>query len=162
MSEVENEEAVADFSLADLTDLDVTDVAEIRFSSLPGGVYQFAVESASLDETTNRDNEKRFVAEVKFKVIEVKAVVKKGVDLESLVGKVHTEKYYIVPEKAQEGIGLIRGVITDMGGNSEGKLGEILEGIVGHEFSAKIVEQKDKDDPSRVYARLKLDPAKKK
>lgn len=153
-------ETVDNFSLADLADLDVSEVAEIRFSSLPAGVFVFSVESATLDEVMNRDDEKRFIAEFKFKVLEVKAVVKKGVVLEDLVGKQHTEKLYIVPSKAEEGIGLIRAFVNDMGVDNKGKLGEVVERTVGHEFTGKITERKDKDDPSRVYARLSLDQKK--
>ena len=92
-----------DFSLADLADLDVSEVQEIRFETLPAGLFGFKVINTDLNETTNRDQERRIVAEFKLEIVEVKAVVKRDVDKESLVGKQHTEKFYIVPEKAPEG-----------------------------------------------------------
>lgn len=154
------DDEMADFSLADLADLDVSDVQEIRFESIPAGVYGFKCVAAELTEGTNRDNEQRFIAEMKFEIVEVKAVVKKlpvGESVDKFLGKVQTEKFYIVPEKAPEGIGRIRAALTDMGLNSAGKLGEVVAAAVDHTFYAKITEQKDKDDPSRVYSRLVLD-----
>lgn len=151
----------AGFTLADLGDLDISDIEEIRYESLPAGAYGFKIVSATLDEKPNRDQEQRFIAEVKLEVVEVKAVIKKGVELESLIGKTHTEKFYIVPEKAAEGIGRVRANFTDMGIDSTGKFRDVLDRAVGHTFFAKIKEQKDKEDPSRVYARLVLEPAKK-
>lgn len=149
-----------EFSLADLADLDISEVEEIRFENLPQGAYVFEVESAELDEKPNRDNEQRFIAEFKLKVVEVKAVVKKGVDPDSLIGKRHTEKFYIVPEKAQEGIGRIRAALKDMGFNNEGKLREVLEATVGQQFAGKIAVRKNPQDPSQEFASLKLDPKK--
>lgn len=160
----------AEFSLADLADLDVTDVQEIRYESLPAGAYTFRVIKAELSETANKEtNEKQFVVEFGFEVVEVKAITERGVDKESLVGKKHTEKRYIVPgPKAMEGIGYLRAFVSDMGANSEGKLGGIpggepgmLDECVGTEFDAKITKRPDRIDKTISYARLRLDPPKK-
>jgi hypothetical protein len=155
------EDESMNFSLADIAELDVSEVAEIRFESLPAGIYVFKITSAALDETTNRDNEQRFVAKFGLEIVEVKAVTKKDIDRDSLLGKTHNETLYIVPEKAPEGIGRIRAFLADMGAPNEGKLKPIIEDSVGTIFTGKIVEQKDKDDKSKIYARLKLEPAKK-
>ena len=149
-----------DFSLADLADLDVTEIEEIRFENLPAGAYAFKVAAADLVEKPNRDQEQRFIAEFKMEVVEVKAVVKKGVDPESLIGKSHTEKVYIVPEKAQEGIGRVRAFIADLGCNNKGQLKAIIDGTVEHIFNGKIVERPNKDDPSSPFASLKLEKRK--
>lgn len=149
------------FSLADLADLDVSDVEEIRFESLPPGLYVFKVTDTTLDEKPNRDNEQRFIAEFKFEVVEVKAVTKKGVDPESLIGKKHTEKFYIVPEKAPEGIGRIRAFLSDIGLNSAGKLGEVVAASVEHIFPAKITERANRDDPSQKFAQMKVEAKKR-
>lgn len=148
-------------SLADLAGLDVSEIQEIRFETLPQGIYDFKVVSATLEEGTNRDDEKRFWAEFKFEVLEAKAIVDKNVDRESLAGKTHGEKLYIVPEKAEEGIGRIRAFISDLGCENGGALGPIVENTKDHVFTGKITHQKDKSDSSIVYARLKLDSQKK-
>ncbi len=151
---------MSDFSLADIAGLDVTEIQEIRFENLPMGVYDFKIVSAGLEEGTNRDDEKRFWAEFKFEVLECKACVDRNVDKDTLVGKTHSEKFYIVPEKAEEGIGRIRANIADMGCENVGALGDIVKNTEGHVFTGKIKHQPDKTDKSIVYSRLQLEPAK--
>lgn len=169
MSELDNEVEVDEFSLADLAELDASEIAEVRFESLPAGIYIFRGESAQFEDTTNKDDERRIVMIAKFEVVECRSCLERGVDKEELIGKKHTEKFYVVPEKAAEGLGLIRGWIADVGlpnegpfGGVEGKEPGIVDGIVGHEFQAKIVKQANKNDPSSPFSRLKLDPPKKR
>lgn len=156
----ENEE----FSLADLADLDVSDIAEIRFETLPQGVYELECIGAQLTEDTDKDNAKRFTAEFEIQILGVKAVLEAGVDKESLVGKKITEKQYINPgkpaEDVQKAIGRIRAFVSDAGMDSSGKLGAIVSNMKNHRFVGKIIHQKDKDDKSRVYAKVKLDAKK--
>lgn len=161
-------EGEQEFSLADLAQLDVSEIAEVRFEQLPAGTYSFRGESVSLEDTTNRDDERRIVATFKMEVTEVKSVLERGVDKDELVGKKHTEKQYIVPEKAPEGIGLIRAFLGDIGLPNAGPLGGvegcepgILDNFVGHEFSGKIIKQSRKGDPSTKDSRLRIDPPKK-
>lgn len=172
MSELDNEvigeEELEGFSLAALADLDASEIAEVRFESLPAGLYVFRGESAAFEDTANRDDERRVVLTVKLEVIEVKSVLERGVDKEDLLGKKHTEKFYVVPEKAAEGLGLIRAWIGDIGLNNEGKFGGvegsepgIVDNIPGHEFPGKIIKQARKGDPSTKDSRLRIDPPKK-
>ena len=158
-----------EFSLAELADLDVSDIAEVRFESLPAGLYVFRGTGAKLEDTRNAEGERRFVATFQMEVIECKTCLERGVDKEDLIGKKHTEKQYIVPEKAPEGIGLIRSFIGDIGLPNAGKLGGvegsetgIIDGFVGHEFTGKIIKQARKNDPSTKDSRLRIDPPKKK
>lgn len=153
-----------EFSLADLADLDVSEIDEVRFETLNQGTYEFEITEAGLNEGVDKENAKRFDATVTMRVIEVKAVLEAGVDKDSLVGKSHTEKFFINPGKpadeVQKAIGRIRAFVSDVGMDSTGKLGDIVSNLKGHRFRAKIVHQKDKDDKSIVYARLKLEPKK--
>jgi len=167
MSDIENNEEV-EFSLADLASLDAADIAEVRFESLPAGIYIFRGESASLEDTTNRDDERRIVMTVKLEVVECKSVMERGYEKDDLIGKKHTEKFYIVPAKAAEGLGLIRAFIGDIGLSNEGPFGGvegaepgIVDSIVGHEFTGKIVKQGRKGDPSTKDSRLRVDQKKK-
>lgn len=149
------------FSLADLADLEVSEVAEIRFENLPAGAYGFRVIEADLDEKENKDGDNRVMAVFKFEVVEVNAVIRKGVDREGLVGKTHTEKLFIVPDEGEkkvlEGIGRIRAFVWDLGCDNKGKLGDIVRGTVDHMFSAKIAERPNPNDRTQPYAQLKLD-----
>jgi hypothetical protein len=164
--EVETE--VEEFSLADLAQLDVSDIAEIRFESLPAGLYTFRGTEAKFEDTTNSNDERRLVLVMKMEVVECKTCVERGVDKEDLIGKKHTEKQYIVPEKAAEGIGLIRALLADIGLPNEGPLGGvegmepgIVDNFVGHEFAGKIIKQGRKGDPSTKDSRLRIEPPKK-
>jgi hypothetical protein len=154
-----------EFSLADLADLDVSEIEEIRFETLPQGVYEFEVVSAKLEEGANKEGEKRFWAIWEYKVVAVKSVLQAGVDKESLVGKKHGDKLWINPAKPQDevskAIGRIRSHVTDMGCDSAGKLGDIVKNTDGHIFTAKVRHQVDKDDKSVVYARTQLEAKKK-
>lgn len=163
------QEEEVEFSLADLAQLDASEIAEVRFESLPAGLYVFRGTEAKFEDTTNRDDERRLVLTMKMEVVEVKSVVERGVDKDELVGKKHVEKQYIVPEKAAEGIGLIRGFYADIGLPNAGALGGVegmpegfVDGFVGHEFTGKIIKQARKGDPSTKDARLRIDPPKKK
>ena len=158
-----------EFSLADIAELDAGAIAEVRFESLPAGLYTFRGTEAKLEDTTNRDDERRIVLTVKLEVTECKSVMERGYEKDDLIGKKHTEKFYVVPAKAAEGLGLIRAFIGDIGLPNEGPFGGvegvepgIVDNIVGHEFAGKIIKQARKNDPSQKDARLRLDPPKKK
>ena len=154
------EELNESFSLADLADLDVSDIEEVRFVSLPAGIYDFEVTNADFHEDT-KDGETRFKIEFALKIIEVKSIMESGKNPDDFVGKEHTERFFVKPtdeqEKVLKAIGRVRAFITDMGGDSEGKLGDIVRNQKGHTFTGKIVKQKDRNDPSVEYARLRLE-----
>ena len=152
----------SDFTLADLAGLDVSGIEEIRSEQLPAGAFIFRGKKAKLSEMENRNGEKRFVINLTMEVAEVQAVIDKNVDPASLMGKTHTEKFYIVPEDAANGIGRARAFLTDIGLNSAGPLGGmtdeggdpgVLDGFVDHLFPAKIVGRKANGE---TYAQLKL------
>lgn len=162
-NEVEDE-----FSLADIAGLDASEIAEVRFETLPAGVYVFRGVKAEFEDTTNRDEERRIVLKAQVEVVEVKSVIDREFKTEEkraeLVGKKHTEKFYVVPAKAGEGLGLIRAFIGDIGLPNEGDFGGvpgavypefgpdgttphpsageeivgIVDAFVDHEFTAKI------------------------
>ena len=152
------------FSLADLADIDVSDIEEIRFVAIPAGVYDFEITKADLAED-EKDGERRFKAEIEMKIVEAHAVLEPNVDRESLAGKLHTERYFIKPAAAQEevlkAIGRIRAFVSDVGMDSAGKLGDIVRNLKGHTFKAQLTKRKDKNDPSREYSSLKLEQRKK-
>lgn len=187
MEDIENDDGM-DFSLADIAGLDASEIAEVRFSTLPAGVYNFVGVSAHFEDTTNRDDERRLVLIVKVKVDEVKSVVDRNFKTEEqrldLVGKTHTEKFYVVPAKAAEGLGLIRAFIGDIGLPNEGAFGGhpgavypdtlpdgsphpsageeivgIVDGIVDHVFTARIKAGTFNGNPT---ANLQVDKPKKK
>lgn len=159
MSDIEND----GFSLADFADIDVSDISEVRYTSLPAGAYEFKMTEADLSED-EKDGERRFKAEFEMEIVEVKAVLEAGVDKESLIGKKHNERFFVKPsdeqDKVTKAIGRIRAFITDIGQDSKGKLGDIVRNSKDHVFVGKIIKQKDKNDRTREYARLQLEAKK--
>lgn len=157
MSELENAGA---FSLADLAELDATEIEEVRFENLPAGLFGFEVVEADMDEKDNKDGDNRIIATFKLKVISVESVMAKGVDADSLLGKSHTEKRYIVPDqgpaKVAEGVGQLKAFIHDMGCANQGKVIDIVKATVGHKFTAPIVERPNPNDKTSPFAQLKL------
>lgn len=165
VEEEDEEGLVGDFSLADLAGLDVSGVEEIRSERLPAMAGVFRGDKVELVDGENRDQERRFIAVVTFEVAEVQTIVEKGYAEADVLGKKHTERFYIVPEKAQEGIGRIRAFVADIGLDNKGALGGvegmpegILDRIVGHTFPAKITTRKVDGE---TYSRLKLPQRKK-
>ena len=159
MADADN--AAGEFSLANLMDLDISDIEEIRFEQVAQGIYDFIVKNPELSEGTNKDDERIFYFSAKLEVEEVVSVLDQGVDPESVVGKVHNHRQNIEPADAAMGIGRIRAFATDIGIDSSGTLGEVVERMKDHRFRAKIVHQADKTDPSIKYARLRFENAKK-
>ena len=107
-------------SLADIAGLDISEVAEVRMGTLPKGNYVLRVKSASLTEGTNRDNEQRFIIEQEFEVVECLSLIDPKEDKDAQIGRKIGQKQYIVPEKWEEGVGIYRGQVTDMGLDSTG------------------------------------------
>jgi hypothetical protein len=151
-------------SLADLADLNVDDIEEVRFIDLPAGIFGWEIKESELKEY-EKDGVRKFKAEIEMQIVEVKAVLDSSVDKEALVGKRHTERLIVDPtaeeEDVKKAIGRIRAFVADVGLPNTGSLGSIVSSLVGHQFHGKIVKQKDKDDKTREYARLRLDPAKR-
>lgn len=157
-----------EFSLADLAALDASDIAEVRFESLPAGIYTFRGLECKFTDGNNAEGERRIIATAKMEVTECKSCLEKGYDKDELVGKKHTEKMYVVPAKAAEGLGLIRAFIGDVGlpnagpfGGVDGSEPGILDAFEGHEFTGKIIKQARRGDPTVKDARLRIDPPKK-
>ncbi len=157
-------EETAGLSLADLADLNVDDIEEVRFVNLPAGVYGWEVKESELKEY-EKDGVRKFKAEIELEIVEVKAILDSAVDKDSLVGKRHTERMVVDPtaeeEDVKKAIGRIRAFVADIGLPNTGSLGAIVSSMVGHQFHGKIVKQKDRDDKTIEYARLRLDPAKR-
>jgi hypothetical protein len=95
----ENESEMAGFSLADLAGIDVSDIEEVRFSSLEPGAYGFEINEADLGED-EKDGNRRFFARFDMKVVEVKTILTPGIDKESQIGKAHAERFFIDPFQA--------------------------------------------------------------
>ena len=162
--DIEQNEEI-EFSLADIAQLDATDIAEVRFEALPAGVYTFRGTHAYLEDTVNRNDERRLVLHLKMEVTEVKAVTDRNYrtqeQRDELIGRTHSERQYIVPSEAIKGIGIIKSLYWDLGLPNTGNIGGVegsepgwIDGFVGHEFTCRIRTSKYNGNP---VANIQLD-----
>jgi len=118
-----------------------------------------------VEERMVKDNtETRYCPTIELKVIEVDAVTESGFDEKEMMGKTHTENWFINPadnESALKTIGYLKGFVKDIGCDNAGAMGGIegqpegfLDKAVTHRFKAKIIAKKDKDGETR--SRLQL------
>lgn len=164
-----------EFSLASLAGFDTSDIAEVRFENLPAMTAIFTGVDAKLEKTKNAQDETRFKLTLSSEVSEVKAVIDRDYKSDEkkaeLIGKKHKESFWIVPSKAEEGIGLIRAFFADIGLPNAGPIGAaedddgnpiegFADGFIGHSYTANIVRVPRKDDPSTKDSRLRLPPKK--
>lgn len=155
------------FSLADLADIDLEGIEEVRFEDFPKGVYEFEVSTADLASDA-KDGEPRYKIEFTLKVLEMLSSIEPGVDLEKWKDKTHTERFFVYPKRPEEdaakAIGRVKAFLIDMGLDlvkdeaGKTKLGDSVRNAKGHSFRARIERQQDRNDPNRSYARLRLEP----
>ena len=153
----------AAFSLADLAEIDLEGIEEVRYENMPKGVYEFEVTKADL-VSDSKDGEVRYKCEVELTVVEMLSAIEPGTNLEAQAGKKHTERFFIYPKRTQEeaakAIGRIKAFIGDIGADTNGKLGDIVKDAKGTQFRGRMEHKPDRNDPSTVYARLRLEKKK--
>lgn len=140
-------------SLADLAGIDMADVAEVRGSTFPAGGFQFMVEEAKLAVIGQGDKQKAGI-QFKFVCRDVISLIDASKDAESIIGKFHVETCFLTDPT--EGLGHAKAFMADSGYKAAGKLGEILNGFVGHEFRCRITNNADKNDKDIIYANIGL------
>lgn len=156
-------------TLASIAGLDVSEVEEIRASRIGAGLYTFEVTKGFVEERMVKDNtELRYCPTIELKVIEVDAVTETGFDAAEMMGKTHSENWFINPsdnEAALKTIGYLKGFVKDIGCDNAGAMGGIegqppgfLDKAVTHRFKAKMIAKKDRDGEMR--SRLQLIKAK--
>lgn len=149
-------------TLAMFADLDLEQFNEIRSEVLPMGLFGWSVSAFDFDpDDEDGDGNARAKASFTLEVVETQQLLKpEGIDIPSLTGRKHTENFYIKADDVPAGVGRIRAFLSDIGVASTGKFIAACEAAVEHKFVAGITHQRDRNDKSRFYARLKLAPAK--
>lgn len=158
-----------DFSLAELGGVDMSEIAEVSFEGLPGGMWLLRGTEGKLEKVDNAKAEKRGKIGLQYEVVEVKTITERGAVPEGstpedeFVGKKYRENFWIVPEKPEEGLGMAVkffrsiGIETDqkkLGGCVDEETGEPIIGIIdefadGFEFVAKTHRKPRKGDASQ-------------
>ena len=154
-----------EISLSDLLGANLLDVVEVRFENLPIGAYQFQIEKiepTTMEVAKEKGSEEKIkigVIKLVVEVAEVYGVVDVSLNKDDLIGKKHTQNYLL---RDREQLGRLKAFIVDTGYVcGEQTLQEIMQGMQGMKFDARIGHAKNKDNPDIVYANLnKVTPVK--
>ena len=142
----------ATFSLADIGGIDLESVKEVRAFNLPEGIYHFGVEKAQLTSRQNNEGVKKPIVAITVVVKGVKTLMDDEIDKESLVGRKHTEAFWIT--NPVEDIGRVKALLVDTGFSASGNLQEVLAQFEEHEFIAPIRHKPNPNDKDNPYANI--------
>lgn len=164
MAEDDNNVEGMDFSLAELAGVDMTDIQEVSFEGLPGGMWLLRGVEGTLAKVDNAKEEKRGKISLQYEVVEVKSITERNAgEPDEFIGRKYRENFWIVPEKPEEGLGMAVkffrsiGIETDgkaLGGCLDEATGEPIVGIIdefadGFEFVGKTHRKPRKGDASQ-------------
>lgn len=138
-------------TLADIAGLNLDEIKEERFESLPKGVFIFEVEKAWLGKFGEGEKAKGGVG-VKCKVMDVITCSDPSVpDPSVLVGKVHNQTFFITQLKS---IGYIKAFFKDIGAPSDSNFNQMLAKAAGTRFQGPIGKRKDPNDSDKEYTQI--------
>lgn len=140
-------------SLAEIGNVDMDGVAEVRGVTFPAGAFQLAVETAKLGIVGSGKDRKPAVM-FEFNCRNVIALTDSEVDAAVVIGKTHREACLLTDP--MEGLGHVKAFMADTGFKGSGSLQELLEAFKGTEFLTRITNNPDKNDTSRIYANIGL------
>ena len=146
-------------SLADIANLDMEGVAEVRFSPLPKMIGVFKCTSMKLDVRDTKKQGKKPVIAATFEVVGVNACFDDEIEPESLIGRKHSEAWYLGvgdPPNLVEDIGRWKAFLADSGFTVVGNTNQICEAVVDHIFVATIQHRKDPNDSDVTYSSFNM------
>ena len=135
-----------DVSLAQLAGIDMSDVAEQRFTVTPEGVYQFQVENCSFEQRGEIVG-----IMVDCKIHHADNLV--NANAADWIGKNHAE-FFMIGEDPVKSLGYFKAFVSDIGVSGDAVLEQLMQQLVGHMFIAKVVHRKDKNDKSKIYCNI--------
>ncbi len=141
------------FTLAQITDVNMDDVAEVRGFNAPAGHYHFRGKDAQFAKR-KVDNKDTLVIVVECEIKECKelhdpTVQNKEATMAGLVGKVHRETFFI---KTADDLGRLKAFFVDTGFKpGPMKLADYMRSWIGTEFFAPISVKADKNDKDRFF-----------
>lgn len=146
-------------ALNELAGIDLTDVEEVRFESLPvmKGGFEIVGFSTVGRETKNGP---RIFIDVKLQVVEVTGVAdakfSSPEEQAKLVGKSHNETFILNQADAAEGLGRLKAFLTDVGYAGDLKWTSMLNGVLnGHKFYGQVKHRPNPNDKDRPYCNVR-------
>lgn len=170
------QEDVAGISVMDLSGVDTSQIAEVRFERLPKGMYRFQIKEANLEqEKTKNDDDQDiplFLLPVKLEVIAPLQLAMQHDNPESLKGKVMQHRIakkietHQGKDKAEQDaetfVGMVKAFAVDIGINGSMPFGEIIQQMAGVQFDGPIKHTRNKNDEDNPFVNLdtqKIKPA---
>ena len=142
-------------TLADLTGVSLDDVKELRGESFPKGVFIWEVDGEKPPHLAviGEGDKAKGAAIFRAKCLEVITMDDKEFtgDVNSLVGKVHQETFFLT---TVESLGYLKAFMKDIGAPYNPNVKDLLAGSAGTRFQAPIGKRKDKDDADKIYTNL--------
>lgn len=144
-------------SLADLANMDTTNIEEKRFESFPVGVFSWLVTSAKLT-ALEKDGKKIPAIMVTAVCEDIHGLAVPRADLgESLKGNEKSEIFRMNTQAPQDFVGYFKAYASDCGFMGSGTLQEILTGFTGTRYIAPILHRRNPNDEDRPYVNLDRD-----
>lgn len=148
-------------SLEQLANIDLSNVAEKRFTRTPAGTFQFVIDAENMPKLEKMgDGEKAKAGIAFFCKIEAVMAVKDTTEVSdpaSLLGKMHRETFFL---GSDDDFGYLVAFLHDIGVEGKGTLPQILAQSVGKRFQASVVHRKNPNDTDRPYVNLNRDKGK--
>lgn len=143
-------------SLAQIANLDMEDVEEVRWSNLPKMSGVFEIVKMELTSRNTKQGDRPVLAGT-FKVLEVFSCLDDDVTPESLIEREHRQAWFIGvgdPPDPVKDIGRWKAFLVDTGYQATGQINAICDACAGHRFIGVIKQRPDKDDKDIIYSQF--------
>lgn len=142
-----------------LAGVNLADIAEVRFESLPPMKAGFEIIEVKPGKADTKKGASLTV-NIKCKVLELKSVMSAAHQTPeaqaTLIGKTHTETFFILQADALAGLGRLKAFLVDIGiPNPNMPMGEVLKGgILGHKFYGQVKHRVNPEDKDRPFVNV--------
>lgn len=140
-----------ELSLEDISGIDMSTVEEFEggFEATPVGSYAFLVKDAQITEIADKPT-----IQFELEVIGCDAINSETKDEQSIVGWIHKETIFV--NDIAKSVGQAKAIMGHAGFTKVGALKELLDEFCGWKFTALTKQTKDRNDPDKIYANLKI------
>ncbi len=142
-------------TLAELANIPFESLEAVRRTKFPAGLFRWRIKEAGMAPKNSKNGVKPVVS-FKCECVDVYGVSDDKLDATKLVGKFHTESFWITD--LLDDLGRVKAFFIDAGFRSTQPTFElVLKDSEEHEFVAPIRVQTDKDDKDKTYSNFDLE-----
>lgn len=146
-----------ELSLAAIAGIDMEQVAEVRFSNTPEGLFHWKIQDAELTVQEVEDKENpgskinKPVVKIMLEAVNCLALNDDTLDPANYVGRKHSLSFWI---NSAEDIGKAKAFLVDIGMEGSGVFGQLLTNSIGEEFVSQIKHVANRNDADRPYVNV--------